>query len=275
MDYSKIRRRTRPITVGSVGIGGDFPISIQSMTNTDTHDVEATYRQTVALRDKGCDIVRITAPDLESIATFRELKARGVGVPLVADIHFNHKIAIAAIEAGVDKIRINPGNIGSRDNVAEVVRAAKERSVPIRIGVNGGSLEKSILATHGAPTPEALAESALYHASILEDLDYRNIAISVKSSDPFTMIEANRILAAKITEEFFHKRKLTLRAEISGVDSIKINAKLRKSIGDRLHFVRKILKGELRESSMGRKHRGGHYSAFNSRGTDYGERNGE
>ena len=233
MDYSKIRRRTRPITVGSVGIGGDNPISIQSMTNTDTHDVEATYRQTVALKDKGCDIVRITAPDLESIETFRILKSRGVGVPLVADIHFNYKIAIAAIEAGVDKIRINPGNIGSRENVAEVVRAAKERSVPIRIGVNGGSLEKSILAAHGSPTPLALAESALYHASILEDLDYRNIAISVKSSDPFTMIEANRILAAK-TEYPLHLGVTEAGARTGAIvkSSIGVGTLLSEGIGD-------------------------------------------
>jgi len=197
MDYNKIRRKTKPIKVGSVGIGGEYPVSIQSMTNTDTHDVEATYRQVSRLEELGCQIVRITAPDPESVTTFSELKRRGIRVPLVADIHFNYKIAIRAIEAGVDKIRINPGNIGSADKIAEVVKAARERSVPIRIGVNGGSLEKHILEKYGNPTPEALAESALYHASLLEDMDYTNIAISVKSSDVFTMIEANRILARK------------------------------------------------------------------------------
>ena len=182
MDYNKIRRKTKPIKVGSVGIGGEYPVSIQSMTNTDTHDVEATYRQVSRLEELGCQIVRITAPDPESVTTFSELKRRGITVPLVADIHFNYKIAIRAIEAGVDKIRINPGNIGSADKIAEVVKAARERSVPIRIGVNGGSLEKHILEKYGNPTPEALAESALYHASLLEDMDYTNIAISVKSS---------------------------------------------------------------------------------------------
>lgn len=167
------------------------------MTNTDTHDIEATYRQVVALSDAGCDVVRITAPDIESVATFAELKARGVKTPLVADIHFNYKIALAAAMAGVDKIRINPGNIGSRDKVREVVLACRERGIPIRIGVNSGSLEESILKKYGAPTAEALAESALYHAAILEELDFRDILISVKSSDVQTMIRANRILAEK------------------------------------------------------------------------------
>ena len=167
------------------------------MTNTDTHDIEATYRQVVALSDAGCDVVRITAPDIESVDTFAELKSRGVKAPLVADIHFNYKIALAAAKAGVDKIRINPGNIGSRDKVREVVLACREREIPIRIGVNSGSLEESILKKYGAPTAEALAESALYHAAILEELDFRDILISVKSSDVQTMIRANRILAEK------------------------------------------------------------------------------
>ena len=197
MNYNDYRRKSKKINVGGVAIGGDAPISVQSMTNTDTHDVEATYRQVEALASAGCDIVRITAPDEESISTFRELKRRGIKVPLVADIHFNHRIAVMAAEAGVDKIRINPGNIGSKENVREVVKACRERGVPIRIGVNSGSLEKDILLKYGSPTAEALAESALYHASLLQELDFEDIAISVKSSDVQTMIRANRILAER------------------------------------------------------------------------------
>ena len=197
MKYNDYRRFSREIRVGSVRLGGKSPVSVQSMTNTDTHDLEATYRQVMRLEAAGCDIVRITAPDIESCTTFSALKARGVSLPLVADIHFDYKIALAAAKAGADKIRINPGNIGSKDKVREVVIACRERDIPIRIGVNSGSLEKSILEKYGAPCAEALAESALYHASLLEELDYFNIAISVKSSDVQTMIRANRILAEK------------------------------------------------------------------------------
>ncbi len=197
MKYNDYRRQSREIGVGGLTIGGKSPITVQSMTNTDTHDLEATYQQVLRLERAGCDIIRITAPDIESVSTFSALKARGVKAPLVADIHFDYKIALAAIEAGVDKVRINPGNIGSKDRVYEVVCACRERSIPIRIGVNSGSLEKSILAKYGSPTAEALAESALYHASLLEEFDYRNIAISVKSSDVQTMIRANRILAER------------------------------------------------------------------------------
>ena len=199
MSSSFDRRATRPVYVGGVGIGGDHHISIQSMTNTDTHDIDATYDQVMRLSEAGCDIVRITAPDIESVKTFETLISRGIRIPLVADIHFNHEIAIAVAESGVSKIRINPGNIGSDENVRRVVEACKKASVPIRIGVNSGSLEKHILEKHGAPTPEALAESALYHASLLERFDYRDIVISVKASTVTDMIKANRILAQKTT----------------------------------------------------------------------------
>ena len=191
------RRNARPVYVGGVGIGGTHPISIQSMTNTDTHDIDATYSQVMRLWEAGCDIVRITAPDLKSVATFEALISRGVKIPLVADIHFNHEIAIAVAETGVSKIRINPGNIGDDEKVLRVVEACKKHAVPIRIGVNSGSLEKHILAKHGAPTPEALAESALYHASLLEKYDFSDIVISVKASNVPDMIKANRILAER------------------------------------------------------------------------------
>lgn len=198
MKYNDYRRQSRPVRVGGLTIGGNSPVTLQSMTNTDTHDVEATYAQAVRLREAGCDILRITAPDIESVSTFAELKSRGIDMPLVADIHFDYKIAIAAVNAGVDKIRINPGNIGSKDKIREVVFACRERNIPIRIGVNSGSLENEILKKYGSPTAEALAESALYHASLLRELDFHNILISVKSSDVQTMIRANRILAEKL-----------------------------------------------------------------------------
>ena len=192
-----IRRNSRVVRVGGLAIGGTSPIPVQSMTNTDPRDREATLRQVRALVDAGCDIVRLAVPDAGAAAIFSYLKEQGVKVPLVADIHFDHKLALEAVAAGADKIRINPGNVGSREKVAEVVRACRAAGVPIRIGVNGGSLEKSLLAKYGAPTAEAVAESALGHARILESLDFYDTVISVKSSDVRTMIEANRILADK------------------------------------------------------------------------------
>ena len=194
MDYNSYRRKTTSIRVGNITVGGDAPVSVQSMTNTDTHDLEATYRQVCALAAAGCDIVRIAAPDLESVDTFRALKARGVTVPIVADVHFDYKIAVA-VAPFADKIRINPGNIGGKDKIREVVNACRENALPIRIGVNSGSLERDILAKYGAPTPEALAESALYNASLLRELDFHDIAISVKASSTVDMIAANRVLA--------------------------------------------------------------------------------
>lgn len=196
MSTSFERRKTHAVNVGGVIIGGESAISIQSMTNTDTHDVDATYTQVMRLAEAGCDIVRITAPDLESVKTFEALRARGVELPLVADIHFNHEIAVAVASSGVSKIRINPGNIGSDENVRRVVEACKANSVPIRIGVNAGSLEKEILKKYGSPTPEALVESAMYHASLLEKFDFNDIVISVKASTVADMIKANRLLAS-------------------------------------------------------------------------------
>ena len=227
------RRKTREVKVGSVLIGGNAPISIQSMTNTPTEDVSATFRQVRALEDAGADIVRITAPTVESVKTFLRLKEMGIKVPLVADIHFDYKIALAAIDAGVDKIRINPGNIGSREKTEAVVRACRERGVPIRIGVNSGSLEKEILREFGAPTAEALAKSALYHARILDELDFHDYIISVKASDVPTMLKANRILANKtdcplhlgVTEAGARDRALIK-------SSIGIGALLSEGIGD-------------------------------------------
>ncbi len=235
MKYNLYRRKTRSFLVGGVGIGADYPVPIQSMTNTDTHDYEATYKQIEALTAAGCDIVRLAVPDIEAAECFRALKARGVRIPLVADIHFDYRIALAALEAGADKIRINPGNIGSREKTETVVRACRERSVPIRIGVNSGSLERSILEKYGSPCAEALAESALYHAGILEELDFKDVAISVKASDTKTMIDANRIIA-KRTDYPIHlgvtEAARGTRAIIKS--SIGIGALLSEGIGDTL-----------------------------------------
>lgn len=197
MIYNDIRRKAKRIKIGGIAIGGDSPIAIQSMTNTDTHDKGATLAQIKTLEKSGCDIVRITVPDIESVDTVLFLKENDVRIPVVADIHFDYKIAVRCAEAGVDKIRINPGNIGSEDRVCKVVKACKNAGIPIRIGVNSGSLEKSILAKYGGPTPEALCESALYHASLLERYDFDNIVISIKASDPYNMILANKLLASR------------------------------------------------------------------------------
>ena len=195
--YNAIRRTAREIRIGGVTIGGQNPIAVQSMTNTDTLDIAATTAQVRALADAGCDIVRITAPTVEAAKTFAAVKEAGITVPLVADIHFDYRVALACVDAGVDKIRINPGNIGDKNRVKAVADACRTHHVPIRIGVNGGSLEKEILAKYGAPTAEALAESALYHASLLERFDFDDIVLSVKSSEVAAMAAANAILAEK------------------------------------------------------------------------------
>ena len=233
MNYNDIRRKSRKIQVGNVKIGGDAPVSIQSMTNTDTHDTEATLLQIKRLEAAGCDIVRLTAPDVDACKTFRVLKEKGVLIPLVADVHFDYKIAVEAARMGADKIRINPGNIGSREKIGEVVAACKHYGLPIRIGVNSGSLEKHILEKHGSPTAEALAESALYHASLLEELDFSDIAISVKASNVENMLGANRILAERtsyplhlgVTEAGARERAIVK-------SSIGVGALLSEGIGD-------------------------------------------
>ena len=198
MKYQDIRRKTKEVRVGKVLIGGENPIAIQSMTNTDTEDFVSTESQIRALAEAGCDIVRITVPNLEAAETVRKLKESDITVPIVADIHFDYRIALRCAEYGVDKIRINPGNIGCDERVREVCRACRAKRIPIRIGVNSGSLEKHILAVHGAPTPEALCESAMYHIALLEKYDFEDIVVSIKASDVSGMIAANRMLASKI-----------------------------------------------------------------------------
>lgn len=196
MKYNDIRRPARAVRIGRVTVGGNAPIAIQSMTNTDPHDVAATLSQIRALAAAGCDIVRLTVPDREAAETVRVIKESGVQIPIVADIHFDYRLALQCAEYGVDKIRINPGNIGGEDRVRAVADACRARHIPIRIGVNSGSLEKHILEKYGAPTPEALCASALYHASLLEKFDFEDIVISIKASSVPATIAANRALAA-------------------------------------------------------------------------------
>jgi (E)-4-hydroxy-3-methylbut-2-enyl-diphosphate synthase len=190
------RRATRRIQVGSMAVGGMAPISVQTMTKTDTRDVAATVAQIREAAAAGCDLVRLAVPDETAARALAEIR-RASPVPLVADIHFRHTLALIALDGGVDGLRINPGNIGGPERVREVVRAARERRVPIRIGVNAGSLEKELLARFGGATPEALVESAMGHVRLLEDADYREIKISVKASDVPRTVAAYRLLAER------------------------------------------------------------------------------
>lgn len=191
-----LRRKTRQISVGRIKVGGDAPVSVQTMTKTDTRDVSATVEQIRSAAAAGCDIVRLAVIDQDACKALAKIR-RQVEVPLVADIHFDYRLAVAALEAGVDGLRINPGNIGDAGKVAEVIKAAKGRAVPIRIGVNSGSLEKDILDRDGGATAAGLVESAMRHVRILEDLDYREIKISVKASDVRLMVAAYRLLSER------------------------------------------------------------------------------
>ncbi len=195
MEYNAYRRRSKKIKVGGLYIGGDSPITVQSMTNAPSDSYERVYEQMMGLQSAGCDIVRMTVPDIESVKTLSRLKESDITMPIVADIHFNYRLAIEAAAAGADKIRINPGNIGDSERVKAVVNSCKAAGIPIRIGVNSGSLEKDILKKYGSPTPEALAESAMGHIRLLEKYDFDNTVIAVKSSDVRRMISAMRIIA--------------------------------------------------------------------------------
>ena len=190
------RRKTKQVKVGNLLIGGGAPVSVQSMLNVEAHDIAGNVRQAKALEAAGCQIIRAAVPDLAAVPTIAALK-EALTVPVVADIHFNHKIALACVDAGVDKIRINPGNIGADENVKAVASACKAHGIPIRIGVNSGSVEKEILKKYGAPTPAAMAESAMYHVRLLEKYDFDDIVISIKSSNVQNMIEAYRLVAAQ------------------------------------------------------------------------------
>lgn len=191
------RKVTRKIKVGNIYIGGDYRVTVQSMTNTDTRDVKATVNQIKKLQEAGCDIIRVAVPDMEAAEAIKGI-VKEISIPLVADIHFDYKLALESIKNGVSALRINPGNIGSNDRVKMVAEAAKDKNIPIRIGVNSGSLSKELLKKYGKPTPEALVESALNHVEILENMNFEDIVISIKSSDINTMINSYRLMSEKV-----------------------------------------------------------------------------
>lgn len=193
------RRKSRQIMVGNVPVGGDAPIAVQSMTNTDTCDVDATVNQIKKIADAGADIVRVSVPTMDAAEAFRLIKLQSP-VPLVADIHFDHKIALKVADYGVDCLRINPGNIGKEDRVRAVIEKARDMNIPIRIGVNAGSLEKDLQVKYGEPTPDALVESAFRHIDILDRHDFQNYKISLKASDVFMTVSAYRKLASQIDQ---------------------------------------------------------------------------
>lgn len=191
------REETREIRIGGRTIGGGNPIAVQSMTNTKTEDVDATVKQILALEEAGCELVRCTVPGREAASALSEIKKR-IHIPLIADIHFDYRLAIEAIANGADKIRINPGNIGGRDRIREVVAAARMRNVPIRVGVNSGSLEKAILEKYGRVTPEGLVESAIEKIHLIEDFNYDNIVVSIKSSDVMMAVKAHKLISEAV-----------------------------------------------------------------------------
>ena len=226
------RRKTRQIQVGKVRVGGDAPITVQSMTKTDTRDVDATVDQIWALEAAGCEIVRLAVPVREAAEKLAEIRKQ-IRIPLIADIHFNYKLAVIALEQGVDGLRLNPGNIGARWCVEEVIKVASERKIPIRIGVNAGSLEKELLQKFNGPTAEGMAQSGLRHIRILEDLGYREIKVSLKASDPRMMIEAYRMLADQVDYPF-HLGVTEAGTPTAGAikSSVGIGTLLAEGIGD-------------------------------------------
>ena len=227
-----MRRKTRQVNIGGVKVGGDAPISVQTMTKTKTDDVAGTVAQIKAAADAGVDIVRVTVNDKEAAAAMPEIVKQSP-VPIVSDIHFNHIFALKAIEAGVAKVRLNPGNIGSKDRIKQVLTAAKERGIPIRIGVNSGSLEEDILQKHGYPTAEALYESAMRHVEICDEFNFKDVVISVKSTDVKLMIEAYRLVAER-TDIPLHLGVTEAGPTRSGTikSAVGIGALLAEGIGD-------------------------------------------
>lgn len=185
---------TREVKIGNVTIGGNNPVAVQSMTKTDTRDIKATIAQIKELERAGCELIRLAVPDMAAADALKSIKP-AIEIPIVADIHFDHRLALRAIENGVDKLRINPGNIGDRDKVVAVIQAAKDRKIPIRVGVNAGSLEKELVEKYGRHSPEALVQSAMRHVELLEEMDFFDIVVALKSSDVVTMIESYRLMA--------------------------------------------------------------------------------
>lgn len=245
------KRETRKVRVGDIWVGGDSPIAVQSMTNTDTRDVEKTLAQIRALRTAGCDIIRLAVPDMAAAEALAAI-TRGVDMPMVADIHFDYRLALEAIKNGVAKLRLNPGNIGRRERVEAVAKACQDKGIPIRIGVNSGSLEKDLLEKYGGPKPEALVESALRHVSILDEVNFHDVVISIKSSNVMRTLEAYRLLARK-TDLPLHigvtEAGTTWRGTIKS--AVGIGTLLAEGIGDTL---RVSLTGDpLEEIQVGRE----------------------
>ena len=238
------RDNTRTVKIGDRVIGGGNPILIQSMTNTPTEDVKATVAQIHALEAAGCDIIRCAAPTMEAAKALAEIKKQ-ISIPLVADIHFDYRLAIASVESGVDKIRINPGNIGSMDRVRAVVDAARERNIPIRVGVNGGSLEKEIVERDHGVTAEGIVESALRQTAVIEDMGYENLVISIKSSDVMLCAQAHRLLVQK-TDHPLHVGITEAGTLLSGniKSAVGLGMILSEGIGD---TIRVSLTGDPRE----------------------------
>ncbi len=270
------RRKSRQIRVGAVPVGGPAPISVQSMTNTLTTDAAATIRQIQALEAAGADIVRVSCPDADSTAALGEI-VRAVQVPIVADIHFHYKRAIEAAEAGAACLRINPGNIGSRERVREVVRAAKDHGCSMRIGVNAGSLERDLLEKYGEPCPEAMVESALNHARILEDEDFFEFKISCKASDVFLAVAAYQGLAEAC--DYPLHVGITEAGGLRGgtvKSSIGLGGLLWAGVGDTLRVslsadpVEEVKVGFDILKSLGLRHRGVEANSGPSHGTDRG-----
>lgn len=229
-----IRNKTKKVRVGDIFVGGDSKITVQSMTNTDTRNKYDTIKQINNLERAGCDIVRCAVPDLEACEALSDI-VDNIKIPLVADIHFNYKLALAAIDSGISALRINPGNIGNIEKVKIVAKSAKEKNIPIRIGVNSGSLEKDLLEKYGSVTPEALVESALRHVEILESVNFQDIVISIKASDVMKTIESYRLISKKVNYPLHlgvTEAGTTWRGTIKS--SIGIGALLSEGIGDTL-----------------------------------------
>ncbi|MCX7822666.1 MAG: (E)-4-hydroxy-3-methylbut-2-enyl-diphosphate synthase, partial [Syntrophobacterales bacterium] len=231
------RRQSLKIHVGSVAIGGDAPIVVQSMTNTDTRDWKATVEQIKRLEDRGCEIVRVAVSDMEAVEQLPKIK-KSISIPIIADIHFDYRLALGALRAGVDGLRLNPGNIGGLDKVRKVALEAKERQVPIRIGVNSGSVEKGLIEKYGGATPEAMVESVLRHIEILESMDFNLIKVSMKSSNVLNTVEAYRMLAQRIPYPF-HLGVTEAGSPIQGAikSALGIGILLYEGIGDTIRAV--------------------------------------
>lgn len=246
-----MKRRSRCVYIGRVPVGGGHPVTLQSMTTTKTQDAEATVEQIKKLEEAGCDIIRVAVPDMKAASVLGKIKER-ISIPLVADIHFDYRLAIRAIDEGVDALRINPGNIGNRDRIERVVKKAKKRGVPIRIGVNSGSLEEDILKKHGHPTFAAMVESALRHVNILENLGFKDIIISLKASDVNTTVRAYREISHKVDYPF-HVGVTEAGTFLSGTvkSSIGIGSLLLDGIGDTIRVS--LTADPLKEIEVGKE----------------------